>query len=134
MSDTKELVDRVRDMIVEGEAKIQEAEKLKRRITVAKEFLILLLEDESNSNNLSGLEAALRVFDKRPGESLSISEVVETMKVLGWHSNSTKPESVVGGILHRDSRFERVGRGQYRLLATSEEVELGNGFDDVRGG
>ena len=126
--DNKQMIEMLRETILKGEAKLKEAEKIRKEVKAARDYLEVLLANESDAASLSGPEAALMAFKASPDEALSIREVLDHMTLLGWHTSANRPEAIVGGMLHRDDRFERTGRGYYRLrskgAAPSTEADI----------
>ena len=126
--DNRQMIELLREAILKGEAKLKEAEKIRKEVKAARDYLEVLLANESHAASLSGPEAALMAFKASPDEDLSIREVLDHMTLLGWHTSADRPEAIVGGMLHRDDRFERIGRGYYRLKSKSavpsKEVDL----------
>ncbi len=124
----KQMIEMLRETILKGEAKLKEAEKIKKETEAARAYLEVLLANENEAASMSGPDAALMAFKASPDEALSIREVLDRMTLLGWHTGATRPEAIVGGMLHRDDRFERIGRGYYRLTSKSavpsNEVDL----------
>lgn len=124
----KQMIEMLREAILKGEATLKEAEKIRKEVKAAREYLEVLLANENDAASLSGPEAALMAFKASPDEALSIREVLDRMTLLGWHTNASRPEAIVGGMLHRDERFERTGRGYYRLrpkgTAPSAEADI----------
>ena len=50
----------------------------------------------------------------QPGETVTPAEVVERLRTNGYPSKAANLGQMVASMLAKDSRFERLGRGQYR--------------------
>lgn len=116
MQDNKQMIEAIREAILGYEVKVKELQNVMKQLVTAREYLdALMLSEGSDANTLSGPETALKVFETSPEEDLSIGDIGNRMKMLGWRTGASRPEAVVGGMLHRDPRFVRTGRGHYRL-------------------
>ena len=118
MADNEGLIEMLRGIIVACDTKVKEGEKAKRHLMAAKAHLEVLLSDSDDVVAESSAEFAVRAFGS--DNVLSVGEITDRMKNLGWRSSSAKPVGVVAGLLKRDARFRRLARGIYELKAESE--------------
>jgi len=117
MEDNRLLIETLRKKVVLWKRRIDEYERIKRRLE-ASSLLLKALEEPvlTHGKSITAVQAAMKAFELTPRSVCTVDELIHRMRSVGWNTSSRKPREIIRTLFRRHSdRFERVAPNKYRI-------------------